>query len=420
MKSWRRSARRSALGMGWWLVVKVKRYALPLWVSLMVIGSLACTLSGLIPLSATPTPIPTTPLPAQPSPVFTLPAPSLGPIVDGDLTSLYDNVNPGVVTIWSYTDLGAPHDQSIPTGQGSGFVIDKDGHIVTNQHVIQDAQEIEVDFPSGIKSWATLLGTDPDSDLAVLRVDVPADYLVPLPLGDSDLVTVGQFVVAIGNPFGLSGTMTVGIVSAIGRTLDSERQAPGGGSFSAGDLIQTDAAINPGNSGGPLLNMIGQVVGINRAIQSEVFSAEGSVLSSGVGFAIPVNILRRVAPSLIENGKYDYPYLGITSLNESFWNLRTLEALGLNPNASGAYITEVVRNGPADRAGLRGGQTESSIPGLLAGGDLIIAIDGSPVDRYDDLISYLFKNIEVGQVVTLTVVRDNEELELALTTGARP
>jgi 2-alkenal reductase len=317
-------------------------------------------------------------------------------------------------------DVGAPHDESIPTGQGSGFVIDKQGHIVTNQHVIQDANDIEVDFPTGVKAWATLLGTDPDSDLAVLKVDIPGEFLIPLPLGDSDLVSVGEFVVAIGNPFGLSGTMTVGIVSAIGRTLDSERQAPGGGSFSAGDLIQTDAAINPGNSGGPLLNLNGQVVGINRAIQTEAFSAEGSAVNSGVGFAIPVNILRRVAPSLIENGKYDYPYLGISSLNESFWNLKTLEALGFGSNVSGAYITEVVRNGPAEQAGLRGGRDESTIPGLLAGGDLIIAIDGHPVHHYDDLISYLFKNIEVGQIVTITVLRENEEVNLALTTGARP
>ena len=393
-----------------------------LWVSIIVTTSLACSFTGLIPIGSEPTSIPTTPLPAQPAPAITVVAPvieDVGPIIDGDLTSLYGNVSSGVVTIWAY-EVGSVHDGSIPTGQGSGFVIDKQGHIVTNRHVIENAQDIEVDFPSGIKSWATLLGTDPDSDLAVLKVDVPEEFLVPLPLGDSDLVSVGQFVVAIGNPFGLSGTMTVGIVSAIGRTLDSERQAPGGGSFSAGDLIQTDAAINPGNSGGPLLNMNGQVVGINRAIQTESFSAEGGAVNSGVGFAIPVNILRRVAPGLIENGKYDYPYLGISSLNESFWNLKTLEALGLSPNASGAYITDVVRNGPADRAGLRGGQRESAIPGLLTGGDLIIAIDGFPVDRYDDLISYLFKNIEVGQVITLTVLRGSEQIDLELTTAARP
>ncbi len=392
-------------------------------ISTLLVTSLACSLSGLIPIQLQPTNAPTTPLPAQPAPDFTLPAPVIenaGPLIEGDLTSLYSNISPGVVTIWAYADVGPPHDEAIPSGQGSGFVIDKQGHIVTNQHVIENAVEIEVDLPTGIKSWATLLGTDPDSDLAVLKVNVPEPFLVPLPLGDSDLVSVGQFVVAIGNPFGLSGTMTVGIVSAIGRTLDSERRAPGGGSFSAGDLIQTDAAINPGNSGGPLLNLNGQVVGINRAIQTEAFSVEGSAVNSGVSFAIPVNILRRVAPSLIENGKYDYPYLGISSLNDTFWNLKTLEALGFGSNASGAYITEVVRNGPADRAGLRGGQSESDIPGLLVGGDLITAIDGYPVQRYDDLISYLFKNIEVGQVVTLTIVRDNEELELELTAGARP
>jgi S1-C subfamily serine protease len=391
--------------------------------SFMLVASVACSLSGLIPAQLEPTSIPTTPLPADPSPAYVVPAPIIDnsvPITEGDLTDLYQKVNQGVVTIWSYSDVGAPHDDTIPTGQGSGFVIDNQGHIVTNQHVIQGADEIEIDFPTGIKAWAALLGTDPDSDLAVLKVDVPDQFLIPLQLGDSDLVSVGQFVVAIGNPFGLSGTMTVGIVSAIGRTLDSERQAPGGGSFSAGDLIQTDAAINPGNSGGPLLNLNGQVVGINRAIQTETFSAEGSAVNSGVGFAIPVNIMRRVAPGLIENGKYDYPYLGITSLNESFWTLKTLEALGLDNNASGAYITEVVRNSPAERAGLRGGQVESAIPGLLAGGDLIIAIDGHPVHRYDDLISYLFKNIEVGQVVTITVLRNQEEVNLELTTGARP
>lgn len=392
-------------------------------ISVLMTMSVACSLAGLIPLQSEPTTVPTTPLPAQPSPAQPIPAPVIGlnaPITEGDLPSLYLNVNPGIVTIWAYAEAGAPHDEMIPTGQGSGFVIDKQGHIVTNQHVVQGARDIEVDLPTGIKAWATLLGTDPDSDLAVLKVDVPDDFLVPLPLGDSDLVSVGQFVVAIGNPFGLSGTMTVGIVSSIGRTLESERPAPGGARFSAGDLIQTDAAINPGNSGGPLLNLNSQVIGINRAIQTEAFSADGSAVNSGVGFAIPVNILRRVVPSLIENGKYDYPYLGISSLNESFWNLKTIEALGFESHASGAYITEVVRDGPADRAGLVGGQTESAIPGLFAGGDLIVAIDGNRVQRYDDLISYLFKNIEVGQTVILTILRENGEVNVELTTGARP
>jgi 2-alkenal reductase len=287
--------------------------------------------------------------------------------------------------------------------------------------VIEGAVEIEVDFVSGAKVWAELIGTDPDSDLAVLKVNVPADQLIPLPLGDSDTVRVGDYVVAIGNPFGLSGTMTVGVVSAIGRSLTSERAAPGVNRiFSAGDLIQTDAAINPGNSGGPLLNLYGQVIGINRAIQTESFTVDGSAANSGVGFAVPVNLLRRVVPNIISNGQYDYPYLGISSLNDERWNLKTIQVLGFNSNTYGAYITEVVPGGPADRAGLQAGTRDTSIPGLQAGGDLIVAIDGVTVRNFDDLLSYLFRKTEVGQEITLTVVRDNKEVDLQLTVGPRP
>jgi len=265
-----------------------------------------------------------------------------------------------------------------------------------------------------------LVGVDPDSDLAVLKVDVPEANLIPLPLGDSDEVKVGQFVVAIGNPFGLRGTMTVGIVSAIGRSLESEHLTPEGIRFSAGDLIQTDAAINPGNSGGPLLNLSGQVIGINRAIHTETFTVDGSAANSGVGFSIPVNILRRVAPAIIQGGHYDYPYLGISSLNDQLWNLKVIEALGFGSNLFGAYITEVVPGGPADAAGLRGGNKETSIPGLLTGGDLLIAIDGQIIRQFADMLSYLFKHTEVGQDVELTVIRDNKEINITLTIGARP
>jgi 2-alkenal reductase len=338
-----------------------------------------------------------------------------------DLSMLYDLANPGVVTIWSFENLGDSHSGSIPTGQGSGFVIDQDGYIVTNQHVVDGADEIEIDFVSGVKAWAELVGTDPDSDLALLKVSLPPEQLFPLPLGDSDLVRVGNVVVAIGNPFGLSGTMTVGIVSAIGRSLSSERSAPGiNRIFSAGDLIQTDAAINPGNSGGPLLNLAGQVIGINRAIQTESFTVDGSAANSGVGFAVPVNLLRRVVPAIINNGSTAYPYLGVSSLNDELWNLKTIEALGFTGNTYGAYITEIVPGGPADQAGLRGGTQETGIPGLLGGGDLIIAIDGLPVRQFDDLLSYLFKSTEVGQEITLTVVRSTGEVDLTLTIGTRP
>jgi 2-alkenal reductase len=214
--------------------------------------------------------------------------------------------------------------------------------------------------------------------------------------------------------------MTVGIISAIGRTLESERTTPGGLRFSAGDLLQTDAAINPGNSGGPLLNMNGEVIGVNRAIQTETFTVGGDAANSGVGFAIPVNIVRRVAPGIIQNGEYSYPYLGISSLDDDLWNLKTIEALGFNPFTNGAYITEVVPGGPADQAGLRGGTTDTSIPNLRRGGDLIIAINGEPIYKFADLLSYLFKYTEAGQEISLSIIRDNEEVQVPLTIGARP
>jgi len=389
----------------------------------MSLSILACSFQLIPPLQPEPTPLPAPLLPvaAPLEGVATEPVIAGGTsITGGDLIGLYERVNPGVVTIWVFEEIDAPHEVTIPRGQGSGFVIDREGHIITNQHVVAGADAIEVDFTSGMKVWAELVGVDPDSDLAVLKVDVPETYLFPLPLGDSDEVKVGEFVVAIGNPFGLRGTMTVGIVSAIGRSLESEHLTPEGIRFSAGDLIQTDAAINPGNSGGPLLNLSGQVIGINRAIHTETFTVDGSAANSGVGFSIPVNILRRVAPAIIQGGHYDYPYLGISSLNDQLWNLKVIEALGFGSNVFGAYITEVVPGGPANAAGLRGGSKETSIPGLLAGGDLLIAIDGQIIRQFDDMLSYLFKHTEVGQDVELTVIRDNKEMNITLTIGARP
>jgi len=400
-----------------------KRILLTVVVTLSL-SILACSFQLIPPSQPEPTPFPATVLPVS-APIIE--ETGSGPIITGEtsitssnLTGLYERVNPGVVTIWVFEELDAPHEVTIPRGQGSGFVIDRDGHIITNLHVIAGASAIEVDFTSGMKVWAELVGVDSDSDLAVLKVHVPEADLVPLPLGDSDEIKVGEFVAAIGNPFGLQGTMTVGIVSAIGRSLESEHLTPEGIRFSAGDLIQTDAAINPGNSGGPLLNFSGQVIGINRAIHTETFTVDGSAASSGVGFAIPVNILRRVAPAIIQGGHFDYPYLGISSLNDQLWNLKIIEALGFGTNVFGAYITEVVPGGPADAAGLRGGSEETSIPGLLAGGDLLIAIDGQIIRQFDDMLSYLFKHTEVGQDVVLTVIRDNKEINITLTIGARP
>lgn len=347
--------------------------------------------------------------PVEPPPILPMPE---------SLTELYERVNPGVVSIVTFAYADPPSNDRLLLGQGSGFVIDQEGHIVTNQHVVQDAEEIEVDFPSGLRAWAILVGTDPDSDLAVIRVEVPPDELVPLPLADSDQVHVGETVIAIGNPFGLSGTLTVGVVSALGRTLASERQAPTGGVFSAADLIQTDAAINPGNSGGPLLNTRGEVIGVNRAIRTESFTLSGDAANSGVGFAIPSNIVRRVAPVLIASGSYDYPYLGLSSLSEL--NLATLEILGLPPDTTGAYVTCVTPGGPADLAGVQGSGPCDSLDILQTGGDLIIAIDDISVREFNDLLSYLVNHTEVGQTVIMTVLRDGMEVDLEILLQARP
>jgi 2-alkenal reductase len=337
-----------------------------------------------------------------------------------NLADLYAQASPGVVTIWIYAGEDGNHDPTTPIAQGSGFVIDGDGHIVTNDHVVDGASAIEVDFTDGRKAWAELIGTDLDSDLALLQVDLPGATLTPLPLGDSDEVRVGDLVVAIGNPFGLTGTLTLGVVSAIGRTLDSQRATPGGeGFYAAGDILQTDAALNPGNSGGPLLNMQGEVIGVNRAIRTEAFTVSGDAANSGVGFAIPINIVRRVAPELIADGSVDYPYLGVTSLNEENWNLRTVEALGLPSNATGAYVTCVTPDGPAARGGVVGaGRCNGG--GLEPGGDLIVAIDGSPIRTFSDMLAYLLKETSVGQEITITVVRDGQALDLPVTIGPRP
>lgn len=316
--------------------------------------------------------------------------------LEGSLTRLYEQVNQGVVSIAVLTELGS--------GQGSGFVIDKEGHIVTNFHVVENANQVEVSFPSGFKAYGEVLGTDLDSDLAVVKVNAPPEELVPIPLGDSDLLKVGQTVVAIGNPFGLSGTMTIGIVSGKTRTLDSLREAPGGQNFSAGDVIQTDAAINPGNSGGPLLNLQGEVIGINRAIRTENFNQIGEPTNSGIGFAVSVNIVKRVVPSLIANGTYEYPYLGISAFPEI--NLRLQEQFDL-PQSSGVYVTEVTDGGPSDQAGVQEG-------------DLIFEADGITLRVFGDLIAYLFNNKSPGDPVEMKLLRNGAEQTVTVILGSRP
>jgi len=384
--------------------MKIKR----IWIILVVLAlaALACQWSEVAP-TIVPTQEPTQPAPeavVQTAPV------NLDTVSQQEaLVSLYDRVMPGIVSLQVIGNQGG--------SLGSGFVFDGQGHIVTNNHVVEGARQVEVDFTSGYKAYGTVVGTDLDSDLAVVKVDAPASELVPLPLGDSNALKVGQTVIAIGNPFGLSGTMTTGIISALGRTLDSQREAPGGSFFTAGDIIQTDAAINPGNSGGPLFNLNGEVIGVNRAIRTTGFTSDGEPVNSGIGFAISINIVKRVVPVLIESGKYDYPYLGISSIDEL--NLAQIEALGLK-SYIGAYVTNVTPNGPADKAGIRAGTSATSQQGLNAGGDMIIAIDGQSIQNFDSLLKYLINNKSPGDTVILTVLRGDERLEIPIELGKRP
>ena len=366
---------------------------------ILTLAIMACQLPGIAPL---PTPETDSAQPAinSPEPV------TAGPfLLDGSLTALYQQVISGVVAIRT------------ETGQGSGFVYDNEGHIVTNQHVVEGASTVEVAFSSGFKTYGTVIGSDSDADIAVIKVNAPTEELSPLSIGDSDTLNVGQTVVAIGNPFGLSGTMTLGIVSGLGRTQPSS-QAAGGGFFSTADIIQTDAAINPGNSGGPLFNLNGEVIGINQSIRTTNFNqTTGNAVNSGVGFSISINLVKKIVPVLIRDGKYQYPYLGIVSSSDL--SLAEIEALGLEI-FNGAYVFDVVDGGPADLAGIREGDTPSRLEGLNAGGDLIIAFDGKPVTTFDELLSYLITTKSPGDTVVLTVLRDGEQVDVTVTLGARP
>ena len=360
---------------------------------------------------------PTVPSISVPAPVLVAtPTPLSGEIIadvdaeDAMLINLYQRTNPGVVYIEVLVGEG---ETSIPLGSGSGFVIDTEGHIITNNHVVEEANIVRVIFSDGsVADDAQILGRDPYSDLAVVFVDVSPERLVPLELGDSSTLQVGQRVIAIGNPFGLEGTMTSGIISALGRTLPAQVIQNAG--FRNPEIIQTDAAINPGNSGGPLLNTRGQVIGVNTAIRS----ATGT--NSGIGFAVPVNSVKHIVPHLIEEGTYHYPYLGIISDNR-FTVAELAGPLGL-PVTNGALISEVQPETAALRAGLRGGDHEVEIMGatIMAGGDIIVAIDGYELRDFDDLIAYLVRETKVGQEVVLTVIRDRAELEIPVILGERP
>lgn len=364
----------------------------------LTLAIVACKLPGVTALSQPTTAAPTQDLSSS------LPAPAQPAPADGTLEALYQNVIPGVVKIYTGTALG------------SGFMFDDKGHVVTNQHVVNGVNEVEIDFTSGYKAHGTVIGSDTDADLAVIKVDAPASEIHPLTMGDSDKLLVGQSVVAIGNPFGLSGTMTLGIISGLGRTQVAHA-ASSGGYFSTADIIQTDAAINPGNSGGPLFNMNGEVVGINQSIETNNTNVSGQPTNSGVGFSISINLVKRVVPVLITDGKYQYPYLGISSSSE--FSLAAIEALGLT-TYKGAYVTSVTPGGPADKAGIKAGTIPTSIQGLNAGGDVVIGFDGKPINTFDDLLAMLTTNKSPGDTVVLTILRDGKQMDVTVKLGVRP
>ena len=344
------------------------------------------------------------------------PRPAAAPAVAGRLdllleetfVTLYERVSPSVVHITARAQVFDFFRGVIPNeGTGSGFFYDEAGHIVTNHHVVEGASEIEIILADGTRAPARVIGSDAYSDLAVLRAEgLTREQIRPLPLGTTKDLKVGMLVIAIGNPFGLDRTMTTGIISALGRTLEREDQA------ALGEVIQTDAAINPGNSGGPLLNLRGEVIGVNTAIQSP---SGGSV---GIGFAVPADTVARVVPELIAKGRYDHPWLGITAYEITPDLARLLDL----PAERGLLIAQVQRGATADLAGVRGATQRLLVRGgyLLVGGDILTAVDDRPIATRDQLTIYLENNKRVGESVTLSIIRDGQPLTLTARLTARP
>lgn len=337
------------------------------------------------------------------------PLPAGAPYVPNDeetaIAGVYQQVVGSVVNI----DVAGTDGGVMGAGTGSGFVIDVEGHIVTNNHVVENASYIEVSFVDGTTLQAELVGNDPGSDLAVIQIDPGQISLQPLSFADSSQVFVGQGVMAIGSPFGedQAFTLTTGIVSGLDRSLPSVN------SFSLPELIQTDTAINPGNSGGPLLDRAGNVIGVNTAILG------GTRTSSGVGFAIPSNTVRRVVPYLIQNGEYRHSWLGISGATVT---TAQREAMGAPADLHGVMVTTVTAGGPAEAAGLMGTEesVESPIGPIPINGDVITAADGNAITQMSDLIGYLESSTLPGNTIMLTVWRGGETIELEVTLGERP
>lgn len=347
---------------------------------------------------------------------------------ESTLESIYSSVSPQVVNIMVLIPASASTTQNFPgfnntpnsqTPQfsqalGSGFFWDTNGDIVTNNHVVDGATKIEVSFADGSTVPATIVGQDPYSDLAVIKVNVSADKIHPVTLADSTQLKVGEISIAIGNPYGFEGSMSVGNVSGLGRDLPSSGVDQNtGATYSIPDVIQTDASINPGNSGGVLVNINGQVIGVTSAIESN----SGS--SSGVGFAIPSEIVAKVVPSLIKSGTYTHPYLGISGIDI---NPDIAQAMNLPADTRGALVETVTAGGPAANANLQASNTTVTINGVQGsvGGDVITAIDGQTINSMSDIIAYLAIHTQVGQTVTLTILRDGKTQSVQVTLGNRP
>lgn len=328
------------------------------------------------------------------------------------LDVVYENSENSVVQITS--TIVETHSNIIINGNpveqqssrlGSGFVYDEQGHIITNYHVISNVSTVDVSLSNGDVFTAKVVGTDKLNDIAVLQLtdDYPDESLTPVLFADSSKIKIGDQVIAIGNPFGLSNTMTTGIVSQTGRLLPNQDLG-----FSISNIIQTDAAINPGNSGGPLLDRNGNLIGMNTAIESKVGEF------TGVGFAIPSNTIKKIVPVLIKKGEYDHPWIGISGITLS---PKLAEKLQLPKNFRGALINDVVDNGPAEKAGIKGALYKSNRE--ISSADIIISIDDTPVKRIDDIISYVSENKSVGDKVSFKVHRDGEVIDIDVTLGKR-